>query len=98
MTRMREVIKKEGELFGDRHHHQVDMHVMDAATGAYAGRLCIFGQCPKPGKLECLVPNCGAEPFLQQPTRCARDAVIRYRRISIVRDASYGAYLFGISE
>jgi hypothetical protein len=28
--------------------------------------LCIFRTCPKPGKLECRVPGCGAEPFLQQ--------------------------------
>ena len=31
------------------------------------GRPCsFFGQCPKPGKRECLVPGCGSEPFLRQ--------------------------------
>jgi hypothetical protein len=52
--------------YGGVAHHQVDMHVFDFATGRYQGRLCIFGQCPKPGKRECLVPGCGAQPFLQQ--------------------------------
>jgi hypothetical protein len=50
-------------------HHQVDVHVFDADTGAYGGRLCIFKECPKPGKRECLVPGCGAKPFLQQFSR-----------------------------
>ena len=47
-------------------HHQVDVHLFDAESGAYRGRQCIFGQCPKPGKRECLVRGCGAQPFLQQ--------------------------------
>ena len=47
-------------------HHQVDVHIFDAESGEYRGRLCIFGQCPKPGKRECLVPGCGKSPFLQQ--------------------------------
>jgi hypothetical protein len=47
-------------------HHQVDVHILDAESGVYRGRQCIFGQCPKPGKRECLVPGCGAQPFLQQ--------------------------------
>jgi hypothetical protein len=52
--------------YGGIAHHQVDLHVFDAASGLYRGRVCIFGQCPKPGKRECLVPNCGEKPFLQQ--------------------------------
>jgi hypothetical protein len=52
--------------YGGVAHHQVDVHVFDAGTGDYRGRLCIFGQCPKPGKRECLVPDCGAQPFLRQ--------------------------------
>ena len=52
--------------YGGVAHHQVDVHVFDAERGDYRGRLCIFGQCPKPGKRECLVPGCGAQPFLQQ--------------------------------
>jgi hypothetical protein len=47
-------------------HHQVDVHIMDAATGDYRGRLCIFSECPKEGKRECLVPGCGDKLFLQQ--------------------------------
>ena len=47
-------------------HHQADVHIFDATTGSYRGRLCSFGQCPKPGKRECLVENCGAQTFLQQ--------------------------------
>ena len=52
--------------YGGVAHHQVDVHVFEADTSVYAGRLCIFKECPKPGKRECLVPNCGAQPFLQQ--------------------------------
>jgi hypothetical protein len=47
-------------------HHQVDVHIFDAGSGAYRGRLCAFGQCPKPRKIQCLVRGCGAQPFLQQ--------------------------------
>ncbi|MBK5290992.1 MAG: hypothetical protein JJE04_04755 [Acidobacteriia bacterium] len=52
--------------YGGVAHHQVDVHILDPASGAYRGRLCIFGQCPKPGKRECLVPDCGTQPFLRQ--------------------------------
>lgn len=52
--------------YGGVAHHQVDVHVLDAATGDYRGRLCGFGQCPKQGKSQCRVRNCGAQPFLQQ--------------------------------
>jgi hypothetical protein len=52
--------------YGGVAHHQVDVHVFDSAEGRYRGRLCIFGQCPKQGKRECLVPGCGAQPFLRQ--------------------------------
>jgi len=41
-------------------HHQVDVHILDAVTGDYRGRLCGFWQCPKPGKRECHVRGCGA--------------------------------------
>ena len=51
--------------YGGVAHHRVDVHVFDSATGNYSGRLCIFGQCPKKGKRECLVPGCGAQPFLR---------------------------------
>jgi len=47
-------------------HHQVDVHIFDAGSGAYRGRLCTFGQCPKPRKMQCLVSGCGEQPFLQQ--------------------------------
>ena len=52
--------------YGDIAHHQVDVHVLDAGNGDYRGRLCLFGQCPKPGKRECFVPRCGEQPFLRQ--------------------------------
>lgn len=52
--------------YGGVAHHQVDVHVLDAGNARYGGGLCIFGQCPKPGKRECLVPGCGAQLFLQQ--------------------------------
>lgn len=52
--------------YGGIAHHQVDLHVFDAASSRYRGRVCIFGQCAKPGKRECWVPNCGEKPFLQQ--------------------------------
>jgi hypothetical protein len=52
--------------YGGVAHHQVDVHIMDAATGEYRGRLCIFRECPKPGNRECLVPHCGEELFLRQ--------------------------------
>jgi hypothetical protein len=47
-------------------NHQVDVHIFDSGSGAYRGRLCAFGQCPKPRKIECLVRGCGEQPFLQR--------------------------------
>jgi hypothetical protein len=55
-------------------HHQVDVHIFDAGSGAYRGRLCAFGQCPKPRKMQCLVRGCGAQPFLQQFERYRFDS------------------------
>jgi len=46
-------------------HHQVDVFVLEPKTDRYLGRLCHFGTCPK-GKPECLVPGCGASPFLKR--------------------------------
>jgi hypothetical protein len=46
-------------------HHQVDVFLLEPKTDRYLGRLCYFGTCPK-GKPECLVPGCGASPFLRQ--------------------------------
>jgi hypothetical protein len=76
--------------YGGVAHHQVDTHLFDAAERKYRGRLCIFGQCPKPGRRECLTPGCGAQPFLQQfrdyrfkPERFAREAkVVLFDRAS----------------
>jgi len=86
--------------YGGVAHHQVDVHVMLSETGKYQGRLCIFGQCPKPGKRECLVPGCGAKPFLQQfkgysfnPARFeAESKVVLFDRASgfLVRPPPYG--------
>jgi len=47
-------------------HHQVDIHILEPDTDRYRGRLCDFGECPKPGKDACFVDGCGAQPFLQQ--------------------------------
>lgn len=46
-------------------HHQVEVFIMEPGANNYLGRLCSFTRCPR-GKSECLVPNCGAIPFLQQ--------------------------------
>jgi hypothetical protein len=46
-------------------HHQMDVFLMSPETGAYLGRLCKFGECPK-GKPECRVRDCGAVKFLRQ--------------------------------
>ncbi len=46
-------------------HHQVDVFILSAAGNKYAGRLCIFGKCPK-GKFVCKIPGCGSYPFLQK--------------------------------
>ena len=46
-------------------HHQLDIFIMDQATGNYLGRLCGFSNCPK-GKPECLVPECGKHKHLKQ--------------------------------
>lgn len=51
--------------YGGVAHHQVDVHVFDAATGDYRGWLSIFREYPK-GKRECLARGCGDQPFLQQ--------------------------------
>jgi hypothetical protein len=45
--------------------HQADVFVLDAGSDRYLGRLCGFNRCPK-GKPACLVPGCGATPFLRQ--------------------------------
>jgi hypothetical protein len=46
-------------------HHQLDVFLVESGSDRYLGRLCTFGACPK-GKPECLVPGCGATPFLRQ--------------------------------
>lgn len=45
--------------------HQLDIFILEPGTNRYLGRLCRFNRCPK-GKLECLVPGCGASKFLRQ--------------------------------
>lgn len=47
-------------------HHSVDVFLMEPETNRYLGRLCVFNQCPKDNKMQCLVPGCGATLFLQQ--------------------------------
>jgi len=46
-------------------HHQVDVFLFGEGWNNYLGRLCTYGECPK-GKVECLTPGCGREPFLKQ--------------------------------
>jgi hypothetical protein len=46
-------------------HHQLDVFLLACEDGRYLGRLCCFAICPKQ-KPECLVPGCGATPFLRQ--------------------------------
>jgi hypothetical protein len=46
-------------------HHRVDIFLFGKDWNDYLGRLCAFAQCPK-GKVECLTPGCGREPFLKQ--------------------------------
>lgn len=41
---------------------QVDVFLFEPGTDRYLGRLCKFNTCPK-GKIDCLVPGCGAIPF-----------------------------------
>jgi hypothetical protein len=45
--------------------HQLDIFVFEPRTNRYLGRMCQFKACPA-GKTACLVPGCGATPFLQQ--------------------------------
>jgi hypothetical protein len=45
-------------------HHQLDVFIFEPGTNRYRGRLCCFGQCPK-GKVDCVVPGCGTQPFLK---------------------------------
>jgi hypothetical protein len=46
-------------------HHQVDVFLFEKSWSDYVGRLCTYGQCPK-GKIDCLTPGCGRQPFLKQ--------------------------------
>jgi hypothetical protein len=45
-------------------HHQVDVFVLEPGTGRYLGRLCEYKECPA-GKPACLVPGCGATPWVK---------------------------------
>ena len=47
-------------------HFEVDVHIFEPGTDRYRGRLCIYGECPKPGKKDCFVDGCGAQLFLRQ--------------------------------
>jgi hypothetical protein len=65
-------------------HHQADIFLLEPGTDRYLGRLCHFSTCPK-GKIECLVPGCGREPFLKQHEdfKFARDALAEGRVIRL---------------
>lgn len=45
---------------------QVHAFLLQHAANRYLGRLCDFNRCPKPRKIECLVPRCGSSPFLRR--------------------------------
>lgn len=57
------------ELFRDTGvgvaHHQLDVFLFEPGGDRYLGRLCTFGTRPK-ATPECLVPGCGATPFVRQ--------------------------------
>ncbi len=76
--------------------HQVDVFVLAPGTDSYLGRLCDFNRCPK-HKPPCLVPGCGAAPFLKQhkdfvldPEALAPNRVIRLfdRQSGLLRKAA----------
>jgi hypothetical protein len=88
------------QLFKERQigvaHHQFEIFILQGEANTYRGRLCPFSQCPK-GKRECLVPECGRDPFLQQhagftfwPDTLASDGIMLLfdRRRGILRCAS----------
>ena len=54
------------ELGGGVAGHQVEVFLLDSKTTKFLGRLCEFNRCPKPRKMECLVPGCGIKPFLRK--------------------------------
>jgi predicted nucleotidyltransferase len=76
-------------------HHQVDIFLFGESWADYLGRLCTYGQCPK-GKVECLTPGCGREPFLKQhrdfvlnpDALAAGRAVVLYEREGTRRGAT----------
>lgn len=45
--------------------HQLDIFLLEPGTDRYLGRMCGFKTCPA-GKIDCLVPGCGATSFLKQ--------------------------------
>ena len=53
-----------GENGGVASHH-FDVFLLEPGSDRYLGRLCHFASCPKPGKLECLTPGCGAASFVK---------------------------------
>jgi hypothetical protein len=77
------------QLFAEREigvaHHQVEIFVMERHSDRHLGRLCIFGTCPKEGKVECLVPHCGEHLFLRQiPTFTMRRDALRPERTVVL--------------
>ncbi len=47
-------------------HHQIEIFIFASDNNQYIGRLCIFNECPREGKKECLVPGCGEIPFVKK--------------------------------
>jgi len=60
-------------------NHQVDVFLLESGTGRYLGRLCEYKECPA-GKLPCLVPGCGATPWVKVIEGFAFDPAALTRR------------------
>jgi hypothetical protein len=44
----------------------MEIFIFEPENNQYIGRLCIFNECPKEGKKECLVPGCGEITFVKK--------------------------------
>jgi hypothetical protein len=70
--------------------HQVDVFLLKPGSDRYLGRLCQFNRCPK-GKIDCLLPGCGATPFLRQHAEFAwRPDSVAEGRMLVLFDRATG--------
>jgi hypothetical protein len=69
-------------------HHQVDVFLLEPGTSRYIGRLCEYKECPA-GKPACLVPGCGATPWVKVIEDFVFDpAALTKRPVEVLFDAS----------